>query len=361
MRLAMKKSRDINNPIKIGITWSYGKSTVKEFLREVLSNSKDVLYTPKNINSDMWVSNFTLQNLEDKYDYFVAEMWAYRVWEISLLGKIVDHQHGFLTAIWSQHLGLFGSQDNIKLWKLEIAESVKRNSGRLYINIDNEIIAKAYNDNEIDLEKDNIITYSIENKEAMTRWKVIEMNSVGTSFQINYKWKKYNFFTNIIWEHNILNLVWVIAFCLDEWLELSSIEKSLKNLSTPEHTLEIIKRDDATYIDDTYNLSREWLFAWVNMLKYFNNTKKILALDDILELGKDSPKIHFEIWKELSKSVLDYICLVWANYKQNVILWLLDWWFREDRIVSDLGSIISSEDNFVILLEWKRARKFLWN
>jgi UDP-N-acetylmuramyl pentapeptide synthase len=41
----------------------------------------------------------------------------------------------------------------------------------------------------------------------------------------------------------------------------SEIKKYLKNLRTPENTLEITKSKDFTLIDDTYNLSENGLLA----------------------------------------------------------------------------------------------------
>jgi len=92
------------NTIKIWITGSYWKSSVKEFLSEILSQEKNTLKTPENINSELWVSDLIINKLDYTYDFFVAEMWAYKKWEISTLWKIVNHKFWFLTAIWNQHI-----------------------------------------------------------------------------------------------------------------------------------------------------------------------------------------------------------------------------------------------------------------
>ena len=84
---------------KIGITGSYGKSSIKEFLAHILSQEYSVLKTPENINTELGVARVILDKLQDTYEYFVAEMGAYRRGEISTLGSIVQHQIGFLTAI----------------------------------------------------------------------------------------------------------------------------------------------------------------------------------------------------------------------------------------------------------------------
>ena len=131
---AIKKSKKINDIIKIWITWSYWKSSVKEFLSSVLEQDWETLKTPENQNTEMSVSALVLKKLNNKFKYFVAEMWAYKIWEISLLWKIVNHKYWFLTAIGNQHIWLFGSQENIVKGKFEIYESVVKNNWVLFVN-----------------------------------------------------------------------------------------------------------------------------------------------------------------------------------------------------------------------------------
>lgn len=111
------KTKDV---VKIWITWSYWKSSVKEFLSEILAKENKILKTPQNINTELWVSNVIINKLNNNYDYFIAEMWAYKKWEISKLWKIVDYKYWFLTGIWNQHIWLFWNQQKIIETKFEI-------------------------------------------------------------------------------------------------------------------------------------------------------------------------------------------------------------------------------------------------
>jgi len=128
------KSKIFNKPTKIWITWSYWKSSVKEYLSQILEKNSKVLITPKNINTELWISDLIIKKLKDKYDYFVVEMWAYKIWEIETLWEIVDHKYGFLTAIWNQHLALFWWIKNTIKAKSEIELKVIQNKWILYIN-----------------------------------------------------------------------------------------------------------------------------------------------------------------------------------------------------------------------------------
>ena len=366
IKSAIRKSGKINNPpTKIAITWSYWKTSVKEFLSQILSNHYKVLKTPENINTELWVSSVVLNRLSSNYDFFVAEIWAYRIWEIETLWKIVNHKYWFLTAIWNQHIGLFGSQENIIKWKFEILKKVEKNNWFLYVNADNEFIEK-YLEN---INTTNIIRYWINSSKACAKSKIIELKNWKTSFEFSYNWVKEIFETNLIWEHNILNLTWILAFLVDIWLNLEDIKNDLLNLKLPKWSWEIIeiphpnpllweeRGQKVILIDDTYNLSEASLKAGLQVLNSFS-WEKILVLDDILELGDKAEMVHYNLAKEIGeKKLANKVLFVWVNYKEIFEKGLIDSWFDKKNILSTDG--FNHLKNAVILFEWKKAKKYL--
>jgi UDP-N-acetylmuramoyl-tripeptide--D-alanyl-D-alanine ligase len=358
IKKAIIKSENNNSTIKIWITWSYWKSSTKEFLSSILEQDAVTLKTPDNINTELWVSKVILNYLNNSYKYFVAEMWAYRIWEISMLWKIVNHKYGFLTAIWIQHLWLFWSKENIIIAKSEIAQKVLKNNWTLYINWDNEIIRNIKFDKNLNIVKYWLLDW------ADAKSKITEIKNGKTFFEFTYKNQKIDFLINLIWKHYILNLSWILAFCLDMWINKENLKKYILNLKLPKNTLEIIVKKVSNckvkIINDTYNLSNAWLFAWLELLNSFSEKPiRVLVLDDILELGKESKNIHFEIWKEIAeKKLVDKIYYIWVNYKENFESWLIKWWFNYENIISNVDIFM---DNSVVLLEWRRSAKYLNN
>lgn len=359
----IKKAINISNLnkniIKVWITWSYWKSSVKEFLSEILEQEKNTLKTPENINSELWVSDIIINKLNDKFDYFIAEMWAYKKWEISKLWEIVNHKYWFLTAIWNQHIWLFWNQEKIIEAKFEILNNVLLNDWVLYVNWDNIFINNYIKKRKIS--KDFIVKYWTNKETCDAIWTFHSFENKYLIFDFEYKNKKEKFKTNILWKHNIINLTWIIAFCIDQNISIDNIKKYLLNLTTPKNTLNILDKKinnfDIKIIDDTYNLSYEWLFAWIELLNSFwEKFKKILVVDDILELWKDAKNIHERIWFKIAKeSLVDKIYLVWVNYKKQLIKWLLDWGFLEENILTNLKNI---DSDTIFLLEWRNAKNF---
>ncbi len=352
MKLAEEKIIKFSDLKKIWITWSFWKSSTKKLLHQLLSQKKTIITTPKNINTEMWVSEFILNNVDKKYEYFISEMGAYKIWEIEILSNIVNPKYWFITWIWEQHIWLFGSKDNIRKAKFELATKLEQNKWTLYLNIDslkNLSFLKKY--------KCKIIKYSLFEKNADAFSKITSTTINWTKFIFTY-WKiTKKFHTNIFWKHNILNLTGVLAFLIDQGIDISKL--NLNNLKLPDNTLQLKKIDsDFIYIDDTYNLSVWWLMSGLEFLHYFEEFKpKILVLDDILELWNKSKHIHIEIWKKISTYDFDKIFLVWKNFTKYIEIWLQQWGFNMDNVFYNVD-LIKTIKKWIVLLEWRNAKIF---
>lgn len=340
---------------KIAVTWSYGKTSVKDFVNQILSRKYSVLASPKNINTEMGISNLIINNLDDNYDYLVAELGAYRVWEIKTSSLFLNQDYAFLTAIGNQHIGLFGSMENIIKAKTEIIEPLLSNAWVLYVNFENEILRDYIFPKDL-----KFVSYWLNDYcDAYSKIKDSFMNK--TIFEFNYKKYKIIFETNIIGEHNIINLTWVIAFAFDIGIKEETIKEAIKNLSLWDNFLRLVDNDKNIIFKSTYNLSLGSLNAWLDTIKTFKE-KKVLILDDILELWKEASSIHYEIGKKIwNNSLVDYIIYVGLNYKKDFIRWLVDSWFEKSHIKDNLLFV---DESYLLLFEWRGAeklfKKFVW-
>ena len=124
---AQKKLKSMSNLKIIGITGSYGKTSSKNILSDILNIKYNALPTPKNLNTYNGLI-MTVNNYMDKFtDIFIAEMGAYVRGEIAGLCKLVKPQYGILTTIGKAHLESFGSEENIVKGKFELIESLPKN------------------------------------------------------------------------------------------------------------------------------------------------------------------------------------------------------------------------------------------
>lgn len=125
---------------KVGITGSYGKTSMKFYLSELLGSQYDTLKTPESFNTPMGVTITIRRDLRPTNEYFICEMGARRVREINELCEIAHPHDGIITSVGPQHLETFGSVENVLNTKFELADSVQAAGGKIYLNGDNELI-----------------------------------------------------------------------------------------------------------------------------------------------------------------------------------------------------------------------------
>ena len=113
----------------IGVTGSFGKTSVKYYLTTVLSGQYNVLMTPESYNTPMGIVRTIRERMKPTHEIFVCEMGARHVHDIKEITDFVHPDDGILTAIGEQHLETFHSLDNIIATKYELLDAVEEKSG----------------------------------------------------------------------------------------------------------------------------------------------------------------------------------------------------------------------------------------
>ena len=109
--------------IKIGITGSFAKTSVKEILKTILSQKYRVLATPFSYNTPLGIAK-SVKMLDSTHDVFIAEMGARQKGDIKELARLVNPKYGILTGVNHQHLESFGSIENTMDTKFELIENL---------------------------------------------------------------------------------------------------------------------------------------------------------------------------------------------------------------------------------------------
>ena len=177
---AIKKLENMNNLKVIGITGSYGKTSSKNILNDILNVKYNSLPTPKNFNTPVGLI-ITINNYLDKFtDLFIAEMGAFKQGEIKELCDLVHPTYGILTTIGTAHLDSFGSRENIQKGKFELIESLP-SDGIGILNADDPYQVSYKLKNKV-----KIVWIGIDN-EADVKASNIKLTSDGTTFDVAFK------------------------------------------------------------------------------------------------------------------------------------------------------------------------------
>ena len=136
---AKRKLKEVPGLKIIGVTGSYGKTSVKFYLQTLLQEKYSVLVTPESFNTPMGVVRTIRESLKPTHEIFICEMGARHVGDIKEICDIVHPHHGIITSIGPQHLETFFNMDNIKNTKFELADALPE-GGMLFLNGDNDYI-----------------------------------------------------------------------------------------------------------------------------------------------------------------------------------------------------------------------------
>lgn len=130
-RLGQLQSRGLQ---VVAIAGSYGKTSVKNYLYDVLRTKMRVVATPESYNTVLGIAKCLEYEVDEKTQVFIVEMGAYHIGDIRRLMEMAHPSYGILTGIARQHLERFGSFENIKKAKGEIAEYLGKHGGKLVAN-----------------------------------------------------------------------------------------------------------------------------------------------------------------------------------------------------------------------------------
>lgn len=317
----LAKKKDL---IIIGITGSYGKTSMKNFLGEILSEKYSVLVTPKNYNTDLGIARTIRKYLKPTHDIFVCEMGAMWEGEIAECCEIVRPKYGIITAADPQHLQTFGSLEAIIRTKFELAEAIAANSGKLYLNYDNENIRNHGTSIEH-------YSYGLDKRYDFYA-DHLRSERDGQSFTFHCDQHTIEVQTKLLGVHNIENLTGAIAVAKELGVSDEDIKFAVRRIKSVPHRLEYIDRGNLGIIDDSYNSNPISSKLAVDTLAQFTG-KTVIVTPGLIELGSEEVKYNEELGKHIANQKIDYVYLVGNSPQTDAIrTGLTEAGFADDKI-----------------------------
>ncbi len=320
---AKKILKQMPNLLVIGVTGSYGKTSVKYFLSALLQAKYNVLITPESYNTPMGVVKTIRSELKPVHNIFVCEMGARNVGDIKEICDIVRPTHGVITSIGPQHLESFKTIENIIRTKFELADALPEN-GLLFLNGDNQyIIGKK--------DVKNPVYYGMESPKAGYRAADIKVSSRGTEFTvITPDNEKETFQTKLLGQHNVVNILAAIAVAHSLGIPLKDLTIPVRRLQPVEHRLQLIQKGNVTIIDDAFNSNPEGSKMALEVLSLFDGLR-VLVTPGMVELGEKQDYYNEEFGK-YAASRCDHIILVGRKQTEAIHKGILSEGFDSSRL-----------------------------
>lgn len=350
---AIKKLNLMNDLEVIGITGSYGKTSSKNILNEILNVKFNPLATPENFNTQYGLI-ITINNYINKFnDIFIAEMGAFKMDRIKLLCNLVKPKYGIITSIGTAHLETFGSRENIQKGKFELVESLP-SDGLAILNMD-DLYQVSYN-----IKNDcKVIWIAIDNKDADIIARDIKVDANGMNFEVYFKNDNicHKFYTKLLGKANIYNILAAIAFSYYKGMTLEEIELGVRRIKPVKHRLELKKRGKDIIIDDAYNSNPVGSKMALEVLSLMKGVK-IVVTPGMIELGDEQYSLNKKFGEYISE-VADYVILVGKEQTKPILdgLYLKKYNKKKIFVINDVREAfkiideIDSDDIKYILLE----------
>ena len=327
--------------IKIGVTGSYGKTTAKNLLSAFLSKEYSTCATPGNYNTPMGIAMTVRDELLADDEVFVAEMGARYRGDIRELCDIVSPSVAVITAIGTQHLETFGSEENLLATKNELIEALPADGVAIF-NGDNDGAIKLYNrcakrrlisGNDEEAVQKLYALFSTgdsrakgkpaagvkpteEEVKALSRFDAfygdIGYAARGMEFTLVVNGSAARIATALLGAH-VPSMIAECALTANYLgISLEKIKFVASEVKAVAHRLELLYNGDDVIIDDAYNGNEAGAQNALEVLSKFSPRIRVLITPGIVELGERGEAANARIG-ELAAVSCDYAVFVGGN------------------------------------------------
>ncbi len=289
----------LSNPrlVRIGITGSYGKTSVKHILGAILSEKYPTLITPASFNTPMGVSRAIREKLTPSYQVFVGAIGARHVGDSMEMCVMVRPARGVVVSRGPQHLDTFKTVERVAKTKYELIDALPAD-GHAYFCDDQGICRKLY---ERTTKPKTLV--SLRPGDADVWCEGASVSSGGSAFELCTRGKgRIACQTRLLGEHAILNILLAAAVALDLGLSLKQIAHGVSKLEPVKSRLELLPRPGGfTVINDGFNSNPVGAKAALKVLAQFPK-RRIIVTPGMVELGEREAEYNREFGRGIAES-----------------------------------------------------------
>lgn len=305
--------------VTIGITGSFGKTSLKHILGHMLSLLDRAYMTPGSVNTVMGVTRAIREGLSEQTKIFIVEMGAYARGSIARLCRLAPPDIAVVTSIGPAHYERFKSLEEVALAKSELPAAALSRNGRCYLGSSVgqyepfKELAKSYHNHERGenpISLDPLAQRIVRRKEYHTLdGLVIECLLDGREMTIKVP---------IFGKHQVENILLALLVVIDMGYSLDDAVTSLQSLQQIKHRLEVKQMTSGlTWIDDGFNSNPAGFCSAVEFMTQMRDLKyeKALALQNadssagssvqkgkrylitpgMVELGSEHDRLHEQV------------------------------------------------------------------
>ena len=254
---AKQRLKQLNNLTTVAITASYGKTSIKNYLYQVLRKNFIVYMTPRSVNTIGGLCKDVNDDLPLDTEVYIAEAGAREKGDIEEITMFLEPEYVIIGSVGEQHIEYFKTIDNIIHTKMEILKSPKLIHGFVHDSVPL-------------LEYPTITKFP--NNLFITR---SDLN--GIWFDIDVNGKVEHFHAPVLGSFNAINLTAVILVAHKLGMDIEEIKVALHNIKPVEHRLQISKVNGKVILDDSFNGNLEGMLEAIKISSTYEGRKVIIT------------------------------------------------------------------------------------
>ncbi|WP_297432961.1 UDP-N-acetylmuramoyl-tripeptide--D-alanyl-D-alanine ligase [Sulfurimonas sp.] len=309
---AKKKLKSMQDLQIICITGSYGKTSIKNFVAQILSEKFSVYATPRSVNTLGGIVADVNNNLKENTQIYVCEAGARETGDIEIITKFLEPQTVVVGRVGEAHIEYFKSLHNIITTKLEIMKSPRLQRAFVHTSVTDEPHEKVtfFGDEISD----------------------VEATLDGTAFKLSIDDEIYDLHTNILGRFQTMNIAVAVRVAKAFGMTHKEIVNAVKKLEPVEHRLQLIKAGGKIILDDGYNGNIDGMLEGIRLCS-LHDGRKVIVTPGLVESTK-------ELNLQLIEAINDVFDIVIVTGALNAELFNKNIKVKNKIMLSDKSSMV---------------------
>lgn len=342
-------------PFVIGITGSYGKTSVKHILAHILSTAAPTLATPGSVNTPMGVTRIIREDLTPRHKYFIVEMGAYGPGSIARLCALTPPDMAIVTAIGPAHYERFKSLETVARTKFELPLAVFAKGDKGLAVIHESTLAHDAATEIFAAQPQRFVVCGDKGADTALKIKNVTQTAAGLVVEIHWKDVEYRLEAPLYGQHHGSNMALAFAAACTVGIAPQTAIAALKTTPQIAHRLEVKPwRTSGLLIDDAYNSNPKGFESALELLNHFGTERKarrILVTPGMVELGTAHDDEHTRIGLRAAQCA-DIVLAVAPARIQGFVKAFRD---RADQDMAGQGKTLIELPDFTAAERWLAA------
>jgi len=254
---AQRKLSKMKDLTIVAVTGSYGKTSMKNFMAQMLSSGYNVYATPRSVNTIGGIIRDVNEALPEETDIYICEAGAREKGDIYTIARFLQPQIVVVGKVGPQHLEYFKTMDNIVRTKLEIMQSDRLKRAFIHSSVTDEPHEKVIHFGD-DIDR---LAATLE----------------GTAFDMTVDGKPLHLHTKILGGFQAINIEAAVLVAHEIGMDSAEIVRAVGRLHSVEHRLQRIDAGGKIILDDGYNGNIDGMLEGIRLCSLHEGRKVIVT------------------------------------------------------------------------------------